>query len=127
MNAASLEGLMWPLRFRSVTMAGVTGREPSMKLWTGRGRRSRSTLVRAGEAGGVRALRSAVPSVRRFTVRDGMVLVAVAAVAAVGYRINDATMTEREFVRSGALNLGGWEMLAGPPFAALTLGLAVVR
>jgi hypothetical protein len=70
---------------------------------------------------------SAGPSLRRFTVRDAMILVAAAAVGAIGYRANDATMTERGFFRGEIGNIGGWEMLGGPGLAALTVGLAVSR
>ena len=54
-----------------------------------------------------------------------MILVAAAAVGALGYRVNDATMTERGFNRDEVAAV--WAMLSGPMLAALTAGLIVAR
>lgn len=54
-----------------------------------------------------------------------MILVAAAAVGALGYRVNDLTMTEKGFGRDDVA--GVWAMLGGPALAALTAGLLVAR
>lgn len=65
------------------------------------------------------------PRVRSFTVRDGMILVAAAAVGAAGYRANDATMTECGFNREEVEFI--WAMRWGPTLAAVTAGLIIAR
>jgi hypothetical protein len=55
-----------------------------------------------------------------------MILVAAVAVGVLGYRVNDATMTERGFVRQGS-DVDDWAMLGGPGLAALTAGLIASR
>jgi hypothetical protein len=67
------------------------------------------------------------PLLRRFTVRDAMIIVAAAAVGGLGYRANDAIMVERGYVWGSGGAIEGWVILGGPGLAALTAGLAVAR
>jgi hypothetical protein len=55
-----------------------------------------------------------------------MILVAAAAVGALGYRLNDMAMTEHNWERQ-IDDVDDWAILGGPGLGALTTGLVVVR
>jgi hypothetical protein len=66
----------------------------------------------------------------RFTLRDAMILIAAAAVGALGYRVNDAAMTEHNFHLGETdfdVVVDQWAILGGPGLAALTAGLVTAR
>jgi hypothetical protein len=71
---------------------------------------------------------SSSAAVRGLTVRDAMILVAAAAVGALGYRVNYAVMTERGFhLGDPEFDVQKWAILTAPGLAALTAGLITAR